>query len=757
MARRPRAEQKPPRDPGDEIKITNLADALGERYLSYALSTITSRSLPDVRDGLKPVHRRILYGMRIMRLDPGTAYKKSARVVGDVMGKYHPHGDSAIYDAMARLAQDFAVRYPMVDGQGNFGSIDGDNPAAMRYTEARLTEAAALMLQAIDEDTVDFRLNYDGTEREPVVLPAAFPNLLANGAQGIAVGMATNIPPHNVAEICDALNHLLKFPNARVDKLVDFVKGPDFPTGGTVVESREAIVEAYKSGRGSFRIRAKWEKEDLKGGTYQVVVTEIPYQVAKSKLIERVAELLQEKKLPFLEDIRDESTTDVRIVLVPKSRNVEPGHLMEQLFRATDLETRFGLNMNVLDANQIPRVMALNEVLRAYLDHRRDVLQRRSRFRLGEIERRLEILEGYLVAYLNIDEVIRIIRHEDEPKPTMMRKWKLTDLQAESILNMRLRALRRLEEIEIKGEHKQLTAEKKDLTALLKSEEKQWEKIEEEVGELKKLYGPKTELGRRRTGFGDAPSAEIIPLEVMIEREPITILCSQKGWIRALKGHVEDTGDSKFKEGARYKEGDRGRFELRAETTDKLLIFATNGKFYTIGCDKLPGGRGFGEPIRLFVDLGNEHEIVTMMVYRAGQKLLVAGHDGRGFVVPTDEVVAQTKNGKQVLSVPEGVEAVVATLLPDGGDMLAVIGENRKLLIFPLSEVPEMTRGRGITLQKYKDGGLSDARVYKKSEGLTWRLGEKTRTETDLKLWLGQRAQAGRLPPNGFPKNNKFG
>jgi topoisomerase-4 subunit A len=756
MARKPRAEQAPPRDPNDEIKITDLKDALGERYLSYALSTIMSRSLPDVRDGLKPVHRRILHGMNVMRLNPGTAFKKSARVVGDVMGKYHPHGDSAIYDAMARLAQDFAVRYPMVEGQGNFGSIDGDNPAAMRYTEARMTDAAALMLQAIDEDTVDFRDNYDGTEREPVVLPAAFPNLLANGSTGIAVGMATNIPPHNVAEICDALAHLIKVPNARVDTLVNYIKGPDFPTGGIVVESRETIVEAYKTGRGSFRIRAKWEKEDLKGGGYQIIVTQIPYQVAKSKLIERIAELLNEKKLPFLDDINDESTTDIRIVLTPKSRNVEPEHLMEQLFRSTDLETRFGLNMNVLDATQTPRVMALNEVLKAYLDHRREVLQRRSQFRLDEIARRLEILEGYLIAYLNIDEVIRIIRKEDEPKPVMMKKWKLTDLQAESILNMRLRALRRLEEIEIKTEHKNLTAEQKELNSLLKSEEKQWARIGEEVQELKKLYGPKTELGRRRTDFGDAPSAEIIPLEVMIEREPITILCSAKGWIRAMKGHVDETSPDRFKD-AKYKEGDFGKFELKAETTDKLLIFATNGKFYTIGCDKLPGGRGFGEPLRLFIDLGNEHDVVTMLIYKPGQKLLVAGHDGRGFVVPADEVVAQTKNGKQVLSVPEGVEAIVATPLPEGGDMVAVVGENRKLLIFKLDEIPEMNRGRGVTLQKYKDGGLSDARVYVRKEGLTWKLGEKTRTETALGDWVGQRAQAGRLPPNGFPKNNKFG
>ncbi|HEY4163506.1 MAG TPA: DNA topoisomerase IV subunit A [Dongiaceae bacterium] len=749
MAKKAKSEQPPPRDPGDEIKITNLAEALGERYLSYALSTIMSRSLPDVRDGLKPVHRRILFGMRQMRLEPGQGFKKSARVVGDVMGKYHPHGDSAIYDAMARLAQDFAVRYPMVEGQGNFGSIDGDNPAAMRYTEARLTEAAALMLQAIDEDTVDFRPSYDGENQEPVVLPAAFPNLLANGSQGIAVGMATNIPPHNVAEICDALQHLLKFPNARVDKLVDFIKGPDFPTGGTVVETRETIVEAYKTGRGSFRIRAKWEVEQLKGGTYQVIVTEIPYQVAKSRLIEKVAELLQEKKLTFLEDIQDESAADIRVVLTPKSRNIEPEHLMEQMFRQTDLETRFGLNMNALDANQTPRVMALNEVLKAYLDHRRDVLVRRSKFRLGEIDRRLEILDGYMVAYLNIDEVIRIIRYEDEPKSAMMAKWKLSDLQAEAILNMRLRALRRLEEIEIKSEHKKLSAERKEITALLKSEEMQWETVGGEIGELKKLYGPKTALGKRRTAFGDAPSAEIIPLEVMIEREPITIICSQMGWIRALKGHVENPGDVKFKE------GDRARFELRAETTDKLLIFGTNGKFYTIGCDKLPGGRGHGEPLRLYADLGNDQDVVTMMIHKPGQKLLVASYDGRGFVVPTDEVVAQTKNGKQVLSVPDGVEAVVAA--PAEGDMLAVIGENRKLLIFPLKEVPEMNRGRGVMLQKYKDGGLSDARVYAKADGLTWRLGEKTRTETDLKLWVGERAQAGRLPPNGFPKHNKFG
>jgi topoisomerase-4 subunit A len=743
------ASTTPP--PQGEIKLTNLAEALGERYLSYALSTIMSRSLPDVRDGLKPVHRRILYSMRQLKLDPGSGFKKSARVVGDVMGKFHPHGDASIYDAMVRLAQDFAVRYPMVEGQGNFGSIDGDNPAAMRYTEARLTEAAALMLQNMDEDTVDFRASYDGENQEPTILPAAFPNLLANGSQGIAVGMATSIPPHNVAEICDCLTHLLKTPNARIETLVNLMPGPDFPTGGIIVESRETIVEAYRTGRGSFRVRAKWIKEEIKGGGFQIVVTEIPYQVAKSRLIEKIAELLQDKKLPFLDDINDESTTDIRLVLTPKSRNIEPEHLMEQLFRQTDLETRFSLNMNALDANQTPRVMPLNEVLQAYLDHRRVVLQRRSKFRLAEIERRLEILDGYLVAYLNIDEVIRIIRFEDDPKAVMMKKWKLTDTQTDAILNMRLRALRKLEEMEIKGEHKELSAEKKTLQALLGSDAKQWESIGTEVQELKKLYGPKTALGRRRTDLGEAPSAVVIPLESLIEREPITVVCSSKGWIRGMKGHVEEGAEIKFKE------GDWGKFQLHAETTDKLVIFCTNGKFYTIGCDKLPGGRGHGEPVRLYIDLGNEHDIVAMMIHKPDEKLLVASHDGRGFVVPTNEILAQTKNGRQVLTVPEGEEANVC--VPANGDMVAVIGDNRKLLIFKLSEIPEMTRGRGVMLQKYKDGGISDAKVYTKAEGLTWRLGDKIRTEThsNLKDWIGERAQAGRLPPNGFPKANKFG
>ncbi len=728
--------------PEGEIRIANLADALGERYLSYALSTIMARSLPDVRDGLKPVHRRLLYAMRQLRLEPGSGFKKSARVVGDTMGQFHPHGDQSIYDAMVRMAQDFAQRYPLVDGQGNFGNIDGDNAAAMRYTEARLTEAAGLMLAEIDNDTVDFRQTYDGENSEPIVLPAAFPNLLANGAQGIAVGMATSIPPHNVAEICDALQHLIKTPNARVETLLNLMPGPDFPTGGILSETRETIVEAYRTGRGSLRVRARYEVEKLKGGGWQIVITEIPYQVAKSKLIEKIAELLQEKKLPFLDDIQDESAADVRVVLTPKSRNVEPEHLMEQMFRLTDLEIRFGLNMNVLGADQVPRVMSLPEVLRAYLDHRREVLQRRSRHRLAEIERRIEILEGYLIVYLNIDAVIRIIRTEDDPKAVMMKKWKLTDLQADAILNMRLRALRKLEEIEIRTEHKNLTAEKKDLTALLKDEGRQWEKINGEIGELKKRYGPKTELGRRRTELGEAPSAEIIPLEALIEREPMTVICSQKGWIRAMKGHVEDTTEIKFKE------GDRGKFEIKCETTDKLLVFGTNGKFYTLG------GRGHGEPIRLMIDLGNDQDIVQVMIHKPGQKLLVASADGRGFVVNSDEVIAQTRNGKQVLSLPDGVEAQVCT--PAEGDMVACIGENRKMLLFKLEDVPEMSRGRGVMLQKYKDGGLSDAKVYSRKDGLSWRLGDKTRTETNLRDWIGERAQAGRLPPQGFPRGNKF-
>jgi topoisomerase-4 subunit A len=742
------ASAPPPPPPAAE-NVVDFAQALGERYLSYALSTIMSRSLPDVRDGLKPVHRRLLYAMRQLRLNPDTRPRKSAHVVGDVMGKYHPHGNDAIYDAMVRLAQDFAQRYPLVDGQGNFGNIDGDNPAAMRYTEARLTEIALLLLEGIEESAVDFRPTYDGEDVEPIVLPAAFPNLLANGAQGIAVGMATSIPPHNIGEICDALLHLIKFPKATVAKLVELMPGPDFPTGGVLVESRDTVVEAYRSGRGSLRVRAKWTKEPLKGGTYQIVVTEIPYQVPKARLIERIAALLQERKIALLDDVHDESTTDVRIVLSPKSRNVDPDMLMESLYRQTDLEIRFGLNMNLLDAENTPRVMSLPEVLRAYLDHRQVVLQRRTRFRLAEIEKRVEILDGYIIAYLNIDAVIKIIRTADDPKPVMMKRWKLSDLQADSILNMRLRALRRLEEIEIKQEREKLVAEQKDLRGLLKDEERQWKTIAAEIAELKKRFGPASALGRRRTELGDAPSAVIIPLEAVVEREPVTIVCSGKGWIRALKGHVQESDEIK------YKEGDRDRFFLHAETTDKLLVFGTNGRFYTLGVDKLPGGRGHGEPVRLMIELGNDQDIVALLVHKPGRKLVVASHDGRGFVVPEEEVVAQTRAGKQVLNLAAGVEAQACA--PVEGDHIVVIGDNRKMIIFPLTELPEMARGRGVILQKYKDGGLSDVKTFNLAEGLTWRLGDKTRTETALKDWVGQRAQAGRLPPRGFPSSNKFG
>ncbi|MGF1592885.1 MAG: DNA topoisomerase IV subunit A [Kiloniellaceae bacterium] len=735
--------------PAGEIRDVKLSDALSERYLSYALSTIMARSLPDVRDGLKPVHRRLLYAMRQLRLDPGSGFKKSARVVGDVIGKFHPHGDQAIYDALVRLAQDFSLRFPLIDGQGNFGNIDGDNAAAMRYTEARLTEVAGALLDGIDEDAVDFRPTYDGEAEEPVVLPGGFPNLLANGSQGIAVGMATSIPPHNVGEICEALLHVIKAPNATIDKLADLMPGPDFPTGGVLVESRENIVEAYRTGRGSFRLRARWEVEKIKGGGFQVVVTEIPFQVQKSRLIEKIAELLLAKKLNMLADIRDESTDDVRLVLEPKSRNVDPEVLMESLFRQTDLETRFGLNMNVLDADNTPRVMNLREVLRAFLDHRHEVLKRQTQHRLDKIAHRLEVLEGYLVAYLNIDEVIRIIREEDDPKAKMMKRWKLSDLQAEAILNMRLRALRKLEEITIREEHSALSKEQKDLKQLMKNESRRWSVIGDQVRDIKARFGQKTPLGKRRTDIGEVPSDVVIPLEAVVEREPVTVLCSAKGWVRALRGHQEDVSDAK------YKEGDRERFVVHAETTDKLLVFATNGRFYTLGVDKLPGGRGFGEPLRLMMGLPNDQDIVAVFVHEPGRRLLVASSDGRGFLVPEDEVVAQTKNGKQVLNPGQGVEAAVCR--PVEGDHVAVIGDNRKLLLFPLAEVPEMTRGRGVILQKYKDGGLSDAKTFNRKEGLTWAAGAaRTRTETDLRPWLGKRAQAGRLPPTGFPRSNKF-
>jgi topoisomerase-4 subunit A len=732
-----------------DIVDQQLAAILGEKYLAYALSTIMSRSLPDVRDGLKPVHRRVLYAMRELNLASNTPPRKSAQVVGSVIGKYHPHGDTAVYDALVRLAQDFSSRYPLVDGQGNFGNIDGDGAAAMRYTEARLTAVAEAMLLAIDENAVDFRPTYDGQENEPIVLPSAFPNLLANGSTGIAVGMATAIPPHNAGELADALLLMIENPAVEIEDLIKLVPGPDFPTGGVMIEPPDAILEAYRTGRGGFRVRARWEIEKQAQGAYQIIVTEIPYQVQKSRLIERMAELLNDKKLPLLEDVRDESSDLIRLVLVPKSRNVDADQLMEQLFRATDLENRIPLNMNVLDGGLVPRVMSLKEVLRAFLDHRHEVLERRSQFRLAEIDRRLEVLEGYLVAYLNIDEVIRIIREEDEPKPYMMEKFGLNDPQVEAILNMRLRALRKLEEIQIRSEHDKLTAERKSLVALLASPDKRWAAVGREIEEMKKKFGQATALGKRRTTLALAPEVAELPRTAHIEREPVTILLSEKGWIRAVGGHDIDLDAVKFKE------GDKGGFVVKAETTDMLLVFATDGKAFTVEVDKLPRGRGFGEPLRLMVDLGNDAEPLAVFKHRPGAKLLVAAGDSRGFVVTEDEIIARTRSGKQVLNMPASVEAVACK--PVEGDHVAVMGDNRKLLVFPLAEMPEMARGRGVILQKHKDGGVVDVKVFNFTDGLSWRQGERTRTETDLRPWLGARAQAGRMAPNGFPKNNRFG
>ncbi len=734
--------------PADSILPIPFADALGERYLSYALSTITARSLPDVRDGLKPVHRRLLHAMRQLRLNPDSPPKKSARVVGDVIGQFHPHGDTAVYDALVRLAQEFSQRYPLILGQGNFGNVDGDNAAAMRYTEARLTEIAQILLEGIDEDAVDFRPTYDGQANEPVVLPAGFPNLLANGAQGIAVGMATSIPPHNAGELCDALLHLLKHPEATVEKLVKLVPGPDFPTGGELVETPEAILDAYRTGRGGFRLRARWEVEKLPQGQYQIVVHEIPYQVPKARLVEKLADLVINKKMPILADVRDESADDIRLVLEPKSRNVDPDVLMEQLFRSSDLEVRASLNLNVLDAEGVPRVMTLKEALDAFLAHRTDVLVRRTKYRLDKIAHRLEVLDGFLIVYLNLDEVIRIVRYEDDPKAELIKTFELTEVQADAVLNMRLRSLRKLEEMEIKKEHKALTTERAGLRKLLKDPELRRHALADQIGDIKKRFGQKTEIGKRRTLIGSAPSAVVVPLEALVEREPITIFLSQKGWIRSVRGHQTDTSDVK------YKEGDREQLMLHAETTDKLLLFATNGRFFTLAADKLPRGRGYGEPVRLMADLGNESDVVALRKHDPEGRLLIASEDGRGFVVKEADVVAQTKSGKQVLNLGEGTEAKVC--VPVAGDMVAVIGDNRKLLCFPLDEVPEMTRGRGVILQRYKGGGLSDVSVFHMEAGLSWRLGDRMRTETDLTAWLGKRAQAGRLPPKGFPRSNRF-
>ncbi len=740
----------PPEPSG--IQEIPLREALEERYLAYALSTIMHRALPDARDGLKPVHRRILYGMRLLRLDPGAAFKKSAKIVGDVMGNFHPHGDQAIYDALVRLAQDFASRYPLVDGQGNFGNIDGDNPAAYRYTEARLTEVARLLLDGIDEDAVDFRASYDGVMQEPVVLPAAFPNLLANGAQGIAVGMATSIPPHNVAELCDAALHLIEQPNARSKTLLKYVPGPDFPTGGLIVDHPSAIAEAYAIGRGSFRLRARWKTEDTGRGTYLIVVTEIPWQVQKMRLVERIAELMNEKKLPFLADMRDESAEDVRLVFEPRSRSVDPALLMESLFKLTELESRVPLNMNVLIHGRIPKVVGLAEALSEWLAHRRDVLLRRSRYRLSQIEHRLEVLGGYLIAYLNLDKVIKIIRNEDEPKPVLMKTFKLSDVQAEAILNMRLRNLRRLEEMEIRGEEKDLRAEKKSIEELLRSEKQQWKKIADEIKNLRDKFGPKTPLGKRRSGFAEAPAHDEAAIEeALVEREPITVVVSEKGWIRALRGQVADLSSLAFKT------DDGLKLAFFAETTSKLLIFATNGRFYTIDAAKLPGGRGHGEPTRLFIDLEQEADVISVFRYQGGRKFLVASRQGRGFIVAEDECLANTRKGKQVLNVKSPDAACAVTTAE--GELVAAIGENRKLLIFPIDQVPEMTRGRGVRLQRHKDGGLSDIKTFEVEKGLGWTDSAGRAFNLTLKEladWRGSRADAGRLAPKGFPKTNKF-
>ena len=740
--------------PTGDVESVELKTALEERYLAYALSTIMHRALPDARDGLKPVHRRILYGMRLLRLDPNTAHKKCAKIVGDVMGDFHPHGDQAIYDALVRLSQDFAQRYPLVDGQGNFGNIDGDGPAAYRYTEARLTEVARLLLDGIDEDTVDFRPSYNGEKEEPSVLPAAFPNLLANGSQGIAVGMATSIPPHNAAELCDAALYLISHPAATSEQLNSFVKGPDFPTGGILIDSAQTITEAYRTGRGAFRVRARWAKEDLGRGTWNIVVTEIPYGVPKARLIEKLAELLQERKLPLLADVRDESAEDVRIVLEPRSRSVDPVVLMESLFRLSELEARIPLNMNVLVGGQVPRVIGLAEALRAWLDHRRVVLQRRSQYRLGQIERRLEVLGGLLIVYLDLDEVIRIIREEDEPKPALIARFTLTEIQAIAILDTRLRSLRKLEEMELKRELESLTAEKEGLEGLLGSEAQQWTSIKAQIRAVKKTFGPETKIGARRTTLENPPdTAGIDFTAAMVEREPITVIVSQKGWVRALKGHVADLS------GITFKGDDSLKIGFPSETTAKILVLASNGKVFTLEASKLPGGRGFGDPIRLMVDLDEGTEIVAALPYQGGSRLLIAGSDGRGFLAPADALIANTRKGKGILGL-DG-DAVAAVLVPAGeGDHVAVCSSDKLLLVFPASELPELARGKGVRLQRCRGAALADACVFTLAEGLPWReaSGQSRLANAQvLEKWMGHRAEAGTLMTRSFPKFERFG
>ena len=736
----------------EHIEPVELRSALQERYLAYALSTIMNRALPDVRDGLKPVHRRILHAMRLLKLNPEQAYAKCARIVGDVMGKFHPHGDASIYDALVRLAQDFAVRYPLVDGQGNFGNIDGDNAAAMRYTEARMTEVATLLLEGITEDSVDFRPTYNEEDEEPIVLPAAFPNLLANGSSGIAVGMATSIPPHNVAELCDAAQYLIANPQATSDDLVQFVAGPDFPTGGILVEPKNSILESYRTGRGSFRLRSRWHKEEGNRGSYVVVITEIPYQVQKSRLIEKTAELLLARKLPMLDDIRDESTDEIRIVLEPKTRTVDAELLMESIFKLTDFEVKIPLNLNVLSMGKVPNVLSLSETLQQWLDHRKDVLIRRSQNRLNEIARRLEILSGYLIAYINLDEVIRIIREEDEPKKSLMTSFGLTDNQAEAILNMRLRSLRRLEEVEIRREFDNLTAEETRLKELLGSDAKQWKTISEDIAKVKETFGAKSSLGKRRTTFEDAPTHDLEDLQqAMIEKEPVTIVISEKGWLRALKGHLSDYSTLTFKE------DDRLKIAFPAVTTDKIIIVSTGGKFFTIAANDLPGGRGHGEPIRILVDMDNDQDILTAFVFKPDEKLLLVSHMGNGFIASGSDIVATTRKGKQIMNVKLPDETKLC--IPVNGDHVAIVGENRKLLVFPLSEIPEMSRGKGVRLQRYKDGGVSDINTFNLSDGLNWRdTADRTFTKQadELVEWLGARAGAGRMVPKGFPRSGKF-
>ena len=729
----------------EHIQKAAFSSALSERYLAYALSTITARSLPDVRDGLKPVHRRLLFAMRQLKLDPDQGFKKSARVVGDVMGKFHPHGDAAIYDAMVRLAQDFAMRYQLVDGQGNFGNVDGDNAAAMRYTEARMTEVARLLLDGIDEDAIDFRPTYDGEAEEPVLLPAGFPNLLANGAQGIAVGMATSIPPHNVTELCDAAMHLIKYPGAAIDTLLGYVKGPDFPTGGVLVEPDETMRATYSSGKGGFRLRAKWEIEREKGGSWQIIVTEIPYQVQKSRLIEKMAEMLQDRKLPMLADIRDESAEDIRLVLEPKSRRLDPEVVMESLFRLTELEVRISMNLNVLDASGKPSVMGLKGALQAWLDHRREVLVRRSQYRLEKIARRLEILEGYLVVFLNLDEVIAIIRESDHPRDELMARFGINEVQANAVLDMRLRALRRLEEEAIRTERTGLSEEQSDLRALVGDEERQWRVVHSQIKDVRTHFAKSDE---RRTALDSAPEVDVDIAEILIEKEAITVICSEKGWIRAMKGHLDLAGEFKFKE------GDGPLFALHAETTDKLLVFAQNGRFYTLSCDRLPKGRGFGEPLNLMVDVPVDSPLVSLI--KAGEgNLLVAASTGHGLVIDMKSALAQTRSGKQVLNLSGNARAVACCVAT--GDHVAVVGQNRRLLVFKLDEVPEMQRGKGVILQRYKDGDLSDIKVFTLADGLSWQMGGgRTRTETDLLAWQGKRGAAGKLPPNGFPRPARF-